>query len=281
MKYRGISVFIIISIFLLISIQFASAGDIRTLRIGDTLELNDGYCVTLTNIDAEGYGRAWIEFQKDGIHSNGAFLEHGETYTSIAYSGGTSLTLINVFQGGSGDYLAQFDVEMPVEEVTVEEPVYGVQVQKLSPTPTITRVEIMRELYDTGSAILEVDVKVRGNSGPVITRLVPNINTQYVILTPETITENFEKGETKTLRFTIKGSDTTNNYYGKFMVRATGSTGEISTKEVRYTLKDYDLVDSSNTVDAGASSSNTNPISGFSGFLLLLSLIIGEIIRKR
>jgi len=41
MKYRKITVFIIMSLFLLMSTQFASAGSIITLRIGTTLQLND------------------------------------------------------------------------------------------------------------------------------------------------------------------------------------------------------------------------------------------------
>ena len=126
---------------------------------------------------------------------------------------------------------------------------YGnVFVHENVPVPSITRVELMSELYDTGSAILEVDVKVTGDAGSVITELLPGLNTEYVILTPQTITENFDVGETKTLKFTITGSDTTGDFDGSFMIKATGSSGDTSTKEIEYKLKDSDLIKDSDKI---------------------------------
>ena len=157
MKYRRVSIFIIISIFLLISAQFASADGTSTLRIGMTLELNDGYSATLTSIDAEGYGSAWVKIQKDGIRTNDISIEYGKALRFDTDSGETSLTLTNVIQAANGDYLAQFYVDYPevlgepteeVWDVPVEE-VIQVQVEGAFEEPVEKVIEEpMEEITD-------------------------------------------------------------------------------------------------------------------------------------
>ena len=131
MKYRRVSVFIIISIFLLISAQFASADSgSHTLRENQGLELYDGHSIHISQINI-GEGSAWFEVRKDGEQKAVVKLYEQQTHIYRQNDIKIFMQLEEVFQGQVDSLAVIYTMmeepvweeawEVPVEEAPVEE----------------------------------------------------------------------------------------------------------------------------------------------------------------
>lgn len=135
MKYRRVSIFIIISIILLVNVQFAFADSgSRTLRENEGLVLYDGLLMHISQINI-GEGSAWFEIRNDGVQTAFFKLHKQEDYTYKQNDIKIYIQLEEVFQGTT-DLLVKVYIMMdvpvgePVEEVPVEE-VWDVPVKEV------------------------------------------------------------------------------------------------------------------------------------------------------
>ena len=132
MKYRRVSIFISIFIFLLVSTQIAFAySDSNTLRENQSLELHDGYSMHISQINI-GEGSAWFEIKKDGEQKAVFKLYAQETYTYRENDIKIYMELQLVFQGQVDSLVVVYTSmiapveeawDVPVEEVVEEAPV--------------------------------------------------------------------------------------------------------------------------------------------------------------
>ena len=119
MKYRRGSIFIIISIFLLVSVQFAFADSgSHTLREKYSLELHDSLSMHISQINI-GEGSVWFEIRDDGIQTAFFKLHEQEDYTYKQNDIQIYMQLEEVIQGTT-ELLARVYV---MTDVPVGEPV--------------------------------------------------------------------------------------------------------------------------------------------------------------